>query len=71
MYGCRLYKNYDDVYGLEKIPQELQIKTHYESLDIAKSNRIYYLCFSLPEKLAGKEKENELKQKMKGDAGAD
>ena len=71
MYNCRLYKDYNDVYGVEKIPQELQIKTHYESMDIAKSNRIHYLCFSVPEKLTGKEKDDELKQKLKGYAGAD
>jgi len=28
--------------------EELSIKTHYEGLDIAQSNRIHYLCFSLP-----------------------
>jgi tRNA (guanine-N7-)-methyltransferase len=28
---------------------ELNIKTHYESLDIAGSNRIHYICFTLPE----------------------
>ena len=59
MYGCKLYQDYDDIYALEKIPQELQIKTHYESLDIAQSNRIHYLCFSLPEQLADKEKDND------------
>jgi len=26
----------------------LQIKTHYEALDIAGSNKIYYLKFQLP-----------------------
>ena len=30
---------------------ELNIKTHYESLDIAKSKKIFYLCFSLPEEI--------------------
>jgi len=68
MYDCRLIEDHDNVYGLEKIPLELQIKTHYESLDIAQSNRIHYLCFSLPKKLAGKEKDEELKQKLKENA---
>jgi tRNA (guanine-N7-)-methyltransferase len=71
MYGCELHEDDDDVYGLKNTPQELQIKTHYELLDIAQSNRIHYLCFSLPEKLADKEKDHELKQKVKEDAGID
>jgi hypothetical protein len=29
--------------------EELKIRTHYESLDIAQSKKVYYLCFSLPE----------------------
>ena len=28
--------------------EELKIKTHYEQLDIAGSNKIFYLSFSLP-----------------------
>ena len=36
-----------DVYGQEEISPDLQIKTYYESLDIAKSNCIHYLRFSL------------------------
>jgi tRNA (guanine-N7-)-methyltransferase len=28
--------------------EELKIKTHYEGLDIAQSNKIYYLQFKLP-----------------------
>jgi len=30
------------------LSDELKIKTHYEGLDIAQSNRIHYLSFSLP-----------------------
>ncbi|HEX8462428.1 MAG TPA: tRNA (guanosine(46)-N7)-methyltransferase TrmB, partial [Segetibacter sp.] len=37
----------DDVYAQEKLSADLQIKTHYEGLDIAKSSRIHYLRFSL------------------------
>jgi tRNA (guanine-N7-)-methyltransferase len=61
LYGCKLLVDYDDVYKQENIKEELKIKTHYESLDIAGSNRIHYLCFSLPEQIAGKEKDSELK----------
>ena len=50
---------------------ELKIKTHYESLDIAGSNRIHYLSFSLPPNLPGKEKDNELKQALKENEGVD
>ena len=55
----------------ENISEELKIKTHYESLDIAGSNRIHYVCFSLPALLPGREKDEELKQLLKEDEGAD
>jgi tRNA (guanine-N7-)-methyltransferase len=71
LYDCILYKDIDDVHCQETIADELKIKTHYESLDIAGSNRIHYLCFSLPEVLAGKEKDDRLKQLLKEYEGAD
>jgi tRNA (guanine-N7-)-methyltransferase len=52
-----------DVYKMEKLTEELAIKTHYEKLDIAKSNCIFYVCFSLPEKLY--ENDDELKKLLK------
>lgn len=61
LYDCTIHKDLDNVFHQETVPEELKIKTHYESLDIAESNRIHYLCFSLPEKLPGKEKDEELK----------
>ena len=67
MYGCRLIVDYENLYKQENIPAELKIKTHYESLDIAKSNRVFYLKFSLPEQLPGKEKDEELKQLLKNE----
>ncbi|HYM94899.1 MAG TPA: tRNA (guanosine(46)-N7)-methyltransferase TrmB [Chitinophagaceae bacterium] len=69
LYTCKLYEDYDDVYKTETISKELKIKTHYESLDIAQSNRIHYLCFSLPKIFPGKEKDDELKQILKEHAG--
>ena len=30
-----------------ELPAELRIQTYYESLDIAQSKRIHYLCFFL------------------------
>ncbi len=62
MYGCILNKDYPNLYKQENTSKELQIKTHYESLDIAQSNRIHYLCFSLPQQLPGKETEEQLKE---------
>jgi len=70
LYGCTLHKDLNNVYEESIIPDDLKIKTHYESLDIAGSNRIHYLCFSLPGNLPGKEKDEELKQLLRH-AGVD
>lgn len=67
MYGCSLYADLEDLYHEQNITEELKIKTHYEALDIAGSSRIHYLCFSLPQQLPGKEKDEELKQLLKHD----
>jgi tRNA (guanine-N7-)-methyltransferase len=64
-YNCRLIEDYDDLYDQKNITEELKIKTHYESLDIAGSNRIHYLKFSLPDILPGKEKDKELQELLK------
>jgi tRNA (guanine-N7-)-methyltransferase len=64
-YGCPLHAASDDVMALQHIKEELKIKTHYESLDIAGSNKIYYCCFSLPDNLGDKEKDLQLKEKLK------
>jgi tRNA (guanine-N7-)-methyltransferase len=71
LYNCILHKDEDDVHRQETIADELKIKTHYESLDIAGSNRIHYLSFSLPAILPGKEKDEELKQLLKEHEGVD
>ena len=47
MYGLTLHESIDDVYTTVQISKELEIKTHYEKLDIARSKRVHYLCFSL------------------------
>lgn len=65
MYECKLHVDYEDLYSQEQIAEELKIKTHYEALDIAQSNRIHYLCFSLPGQLAEKEKDATLKKLLK------
>ena len=64
-YNCTLVEDIDDLYNNENISDELKIKTHYESLDIAGSNRIHYLKFSLPEIFPGKEKDKELQEFLK------
>jgi tRNA (guanine-N7-)-methyltransferase len=61
MYECLLHMDYKNVYAEAAIPDELKIKTHYESMDIAASNRVHYLSFSLPSQLPGKEKDDQLK----------
>jgi tRNA (guanine-N7-)-methyltransferase len=47
LFECNLHCDFNDVYRQEDITEELKIRTHYESMDIAGSNRIHYLCFSL------------------------
>lgn len=71
LYDCKLLADYADVYSQENISPELQLKTHYESLDIAQSNRIHYLCFSLPAQLAGLEKDAALKELLKYEEGTE
>ena len=68
LFECNLHCDFNDVYLQEDITEELQIKTHYESMDIAGSNRIHYLCFSLPSQLPGKERDEFLKELMSNGA---
>jgi len=46
-----LLVDYNDAYKEPNIAKELYIKTHYESLDIAQSNRIHYLQFKINKQL--------------------
>ncbi len=64
LFGCGVHLDLTDVHKQVNIAPELQIKTHYESMDIAGSNRIHYLCFSLPAHLPGKEIDEVLKEEM-------
>lgn len=48
LYELNIVEDMDDVYAEPLIRDELKIKTHYESLDIAQSKKIYYLKFNLP-----------------------
>lgn len=61
-YGLQILDSCGDVNHLSEMP-ELKIKTHYEALDIAGSNKIYYLCFQVAGALAFDD--NELQEYLK------
>ena len=48
LYNLTLVEDSDNVYAEPDVKDELKIKTHYESLDIAQSKKIHYLKFTLP-----------------------
>jgi tRNA (guanine-N7-)-methyltransferase len=48
LYGLQILEDTANVYSQKEVAPELQIKTHYESLDIAGSKTIHYLKFTLP-----------------------
>ena len=51
LYDLTIVEDLDNVYCEKFIKEELKIKTHYESLDIAQSKKIHYLKFTLPQQL--------------------
>jgi tRNA (guanine-N7-)-methyltransferase len=51
LYHLKIIADIADVFATADIPDELKIETYYESLDISKSDKIFYLCFTLPETL--------------------
>ena len=51
LFELPLLEDMDNVYAGSNIKPELQIKTHYEGLDIAGSNRIHYLSFTINKEL--------------------
>jgi tRNA (guanine-N7-)-methyltransferase len=51
LYELDLLVDYDDLYRVPQISNELFIKTHYEGLDIAQSNRIHYIQFRIDKTL--------------------
>lgn len=61
LFSLEIVEQSDNIYADPAIKPELQIKTHYEGLDIAQSNRIHYICFRLNNTLPP-DKDNELKQ---------
>jgi tRNA (guanine-N7-)-methyltransferase len=60
LYGLKTITDKDDLYKDDNLRDELKIKTHYESLDIAQSNKVHYLAFTLNAYLP-KEKDEQLK----------
>jgi tRNA (guanine-N7-)-methyltransferase len=65
MYDMKISSDYQDVHAITDSIPEFKIKTHYEALDIAESNRIHYLCFSLPDIFPDVSKDPELKERLK------
>ncbi len=61
IFGLTILEQTDQAYAQAEIKPELLIKTHYESLDIAQSNRIHYLHFRIDKDLPV-EKDEMLKQ---------
>ena len=51
MYDLYKIESSENIYASAGLSRELQIKTHYESLDIAQSNKVHYLQFTLPQTL--------------------
>jgi tRNA (guanine-N7-)-methyltransferase len=47
LYGLDVLVDDDNVFSKTDVHQDLRIKTHYEGLDIAGSNRIHYLKFKI------------------------
>jgi tRNA (guanine-N7-)-methyltransferase len=68
-YQCTVHTSSNDVYGNPPVSEELQIKTHYESLDIAGSKKIHYYCFSLPDNLGDLEKDRQFKNRLAEEEG--
>lgn len=56
-HGLKMLLDIPDVYSPGKKHPDLYIQTYYESLDIAGSKQIFYLCFSLPKHWEKDEKE--------------
>ncbi|HEY8387915.1 MAG TPA: tRNA (guanosine(46)-N7)-methyltransferase TrmB [Parasegetibacter sp.] len=64
LYGLNLLTDEADVYGNPEMPKELTaIQTHYEKMDIARSNKVHYLCFQINKELP-EELDVELKNKV-------
>lgn len=63
LYGLMIVEDIYDVFAQPNVKEELKIKTHYESLDIAQSNKIFYLKFQLPSEI--KDLDKDLQEELK------
>ena len=61
LYELEVIEDIDNVNRENILDKALQIKTHYENLDIAQSNKVHYLCFKLNRELA-LERDEQLKE---------
>ena len=68
LYKLNLVEDLDDVYA-NTDHEDLKIKTYYEALDIAGSNKIFYLKFQLPETII--DIDNELQEILKQEENVD
>jgi tRNA (guanine-N7-)-methyltransferase len=71
LYQLIVHADTANLYDGAILSPELLIKTHYESLDIAGSSRIHYLCFTLPEEIGNQELDSLLKEKCRPDGAVD
>ena len=65
LYGLTLLEDSADIHAAHMM-DELKIRTHYESLDIAQSKRVHYLCFTIPEAPLP-DRDQELHEKVKNE----
>jgi tRNA (guanine-N7-)-methyltransferase len=47
LYQLKIIEDKDDLYKEDNLNEALKLKTYYESLDIAQSNKVHYLAFTL------------------------
>jgi tRNA (guanine-N7-)-methyltransferase len=67
LYNLTVNDDIEDVHSQSQVSDVLKIQTHYERLDIARSEKIYYLQFVIPhESLPNKD--NELKELLREEA---
>ena len=52
LYELDLIEDISDVHKENDLVDTLKIKTHYENLDIAQSNKVHYLCFRINNELS-------------------
>jgi tRNA (guanine-N7-)-methyltransferase len=69
LYGLTIVEDRNNIYAEPEIKEELKIRTHYESLDIAQSKKIHYLKFSLPDEI--KDIDQQLQEILKNEEQPD